>query len=207
LLLNFASSANLAHQIENGARADIYISADPQWTTYLKQTNFIADSTALASNELVIIVPSNDSKQWHPASINDLADSKLEHIAIGDPVSVPAGKYAKHALQKAGLWEDVKPKLTLAPDCRAAFVQTNQALTDAGIVYSTDVPEQADVKIVDRLGHELTGDIKYTVALTNRGAESETAKEFYQFLIGQTAQAIFKNHGFLVKGIDSQDRQ
>ena len=194
---SYAASARLAQQIVNGAEADIFISADTKWADYLAEKNHVAQRRDALGNRLVIVVP-NDSKQGIKKP-EDLMVKSIEHIAIGDPDSVPAGKYAKQALLKLKLWDKLKDKIVPAQDVRQAltFVETDAA--EAGIVYATDAAISKKAKVAVEISENLTGPIRYPIVLLTQGKGKPEAERFFHYLNSPEAVKIFKKYGFIIQ--------
>ena len=196
---SFASSGDLAKQIENGAPATIFLSADQKWMDYLAERKLIvADSRRdLLGNELVLVTPA-DSKM--PAGIDGIA-GKLEggKLALGDPDSVPAGRYAKATLQKLGQWQALQPSLVSAKDVRAALAFVERGEAAAGIVYATDASVSKKVRIVGTFPASSHPAIVYPLALV-AGKDDADARAFYRFLFGPQAREVFLNAGFTLTG-------
>ena len=196
---SFAASGDLAKQIENGAPAAIFISADEKWMDYAAQRKLIvADSRRnLLGNALVLIAPSDSTM---PAGVDGIA-GKLGggKLALADTDAVPAGRYAKAALQKLGQWDTVQPSVVSAKDVRAtlAFVERGEAA--AGIVYSTDAAVSKKVRIVGTFPDSSHPPIVYPVALV-AGKDDADAKAFYRFLFGPQARQVFLDAGFTLTG-------
>lgn len=194
---SFASSSVLAKQIEQDAPADVFISADTKWMDYVKekQPSKTQNVEVLVKNDLVLIAPISSKIQAdNIQSVNfskELADS---YLSVGDPDHVPAGKYAKKALEYYKVWGDVENKLARAKNVRDAlsFVERNEA--PLGIVYSTDAKVSADkVKIVAVFPQESYGEVVYPAATTSSKPE---AKKFLDFLKTPEAKAKFEAAGF-----------
>ena len=140
----------------------------------------------------------NDSKQGIKKP-EDLIVKSIEHIAIGDPDSVPAGKYAKQALLKLKLWDKLKDKIVPAQDVRQAltFVETDAA--EAGIVYATDAAISKKVKVAVEISENLTGPIRYPIVLLTQGKGKPEAERFFHYLNSPEAVKIFKKYGFIMQ--------
>jgi molybdate transport system substrate-binding protein len=196
-VFSFAASSTLAKQIENGAPADIFISADEDWMNYLESKKLIVTKTRidLLSNRLVIIAPLNAD-----VSVN-LADPKSllralgnGRLATGDPSHVPVGKYAKVALQKMGIWPDLEKKIAPASDTRAALALVEREEAPLGIVYSTDAAISKNVKIVGEFPQKISPKIIYPAALLPE--HKQQAETFLRYLQSRDAAEIFRKHGF-----------
>jgi len=198
---SFAASSALARQIENGAPAAIFISADEQWMDYITERNLIAPESrhALLGNRLVLV-----SRAAHPLSIliepnfalaKALGDSKL---ALADPDSVPAGRYAKAALESLGVWTELEGNVVRAENVRAAlaFVERGEAV--AGVVYATDAVFAKNITVVGALPAASHPVISYPMALIGP-TPSEDARQFYAFLRSASAKDIYQKFGFTVQ--------
>lgn len=192
-LPNFAGSGSLAKQIAQGAPADIFISANPRWMTYLvEQKRIVADKVrTFAHNSLVFVGKPGLSV----ASMNDLAG--LSRIAIGSPQSVPAGQYAEQALKAAGLWNKLQGKLVMAKDVRQALIYADRGETDGAFVYQTDALLAQSAVILLEVPQQLYSEVTYPVGLTVEGANNPAAVAFDAFLKTPKAAAILKQYGFV----------
>lgn len=194
---SFASSSILARQIDAGAHADVFISADLDWMDYLRAHNAIkAESERnLVGNELVLVAPVQSTIALkikpHFALRAALAGGRL---ALADPESVPAGRYARSALMTLGVWADVADRLAPAEDVRTALMFVNRGEAPLGIVYRTDVLVDDKVRIVDTFPADTHPPVVYPVALTAVAAPG--AQEFLDYLNGPAAAAVFKKYGF-----------
>lgn len=193
---NYAASSTLAQQIVNGADPDVFLSANVGWADYVESSATVESRRNLLSNRLVVIVPI-DSKLGLE-KVGDLVDGKVQYVALGDPEAVPAGKYAKQALVKLGLWEKLKGKVAAAKDVRNALTYVETGAAEAGIVYATDAAVSDKVRVVAEIPAELTEPVLYPVVLLKRGAENESARAFYDYLGGPEAGKIFEKFGFVV---------
>jgi molybdate transport system substrate-binding protein len=198
-VLVFAASSELARQIEQGAEADMFISADEAWMDYLADKNLIEKSTraSLLTNQLVLIAPSDKPFTLEIRQGMNLAGAlKGGKLAIANPDSVPAGKYAKDALEHFGAWTAVDPVSARAENVRAAlrFVETGEAA--AGIVYATDARAAgAAVIVVGEFPADSHTPITYPAALV-AGKGEGPAKGFLAFLGSQEAKSAFESAGF-----------
>ena len=199
IVSSLASSSTLARQIENGAPAQIFVSADTQWMDYLATRNLIepASRKNLLGNELVLVAPA--ASPLAPRAIDSALDwPKLlgdGRLALGDPDHVPAGIYAKDALQKLGAWSTLEPHLARADDVRAALAFVERGEVPLGIVYLTDARQDANVKIVGVFPSDSHKPIVYPFAIV-KGADTPDVRAYFNFLTGPDAIAIFKRHGF-----------
>ncbi|HEY8698726.1 MAG TPA: molybdate ABC transporter substrate-binding protein [Rhizomicrobium sp.] len=198
---SFAASSVLARQIENSAGADIFISADSDWMDYLDNRGLIAHGTRrnLLGNHLVLIAPADSAVKLTIAPHFDLAGALGGgRLAIADPDSVPAGKYAKSALTSLGVWNAIVDHLAQAENVRVALAYVARGETPLGIVYTTDAMSEPKVKIVGSFPNGSHPPIVYPAALT-RDAKP-LAKAFLDYVNGPEARAVFRKDGFVILG-------
>ncbi|WP_392553104.1 molybdate ABC transporter substrate-binding protein [Orbus wheelerorum] len=199
ITFSFASSSVLARQIEQGAPADIFMSADQTWMNYLIERHLAKDKETLLKNSLVLIAP-NTSKLDH-VTINGQTNWKAilpdgERMAVGDPNHVPAGLYAKESLTNLGIFKQLEPQLAPASNVRDALMLVERGEAALGIVYSTDAKISKKVKIIGEFPADSFTAIEYPIArLTNNTATDD----FYQFLTTPPALAIFEKYGFVTQ--------
>ncbi len=193
---NFAASSTLAQQIENGAGADVFVSANETWADYLEERGLVAGRRDILGNRLVVITPAGSSTGVKKPE--DLLDEKIRHVALADPDAVPAGIYAKQALVALGLWPQLEPKVVAGADVRQAlsFVETGAA--EAGIVYATDAAISPSARVAVRLGPELTEPICYSTVLLKAGEGDPAARSFFDYLTSPPAVRVFRRYGFLI---------
>lgn len=203
VVYSFASSADLAKQIENGAPASIFISADKKWMDYVQEKNLIVPDSRrdLLGNTLTLIAPkdsslSADFKAGNVDLASLIGDSKL---AMGDPESVPAGRYGKAALEKLGLWTSVEPKVARTKDVRAALALVERGEAAAGVVYRTDALVSDKVKIAGEFPEDSHPPIVYPIAIVAEHND-DAANAFYSYLTGDEARAVFEKYGFSILG-------
>jgi molybdate transport system substrate-binding protein len=196
---SFAASSVLARQIEAGAGADMFFSADQAWMDYLQQRGRIREATRrnLVGNRLVLIAPADTTLQLKIAPgfalLSALGGGRL---ATGDPDSVPVGRYAKSALTSLGVWQDMEDRLVRAEDARHALMFVARGEVPLGIVYASDARIDRNVRVVDVFPAGSHRPISYPVALT-RGASAEAAR-FLDFVQGPAGRAAFEQRGFEV---------
>jgi molybdate transport system substrate-binding protein len=200
VVASYAASSALMKQIEQGAPADVFLSADVDWMDYGAKRNLIKNDTRidLLGNRLVLIAP-KDSKIDHVtiAPGFDLAGlAGNGRIATGDVRAVPVGLYAKAALEKLGVWASVEAKMAMAENVRAALVLVARGEAPLGIVYETDAKVDPGVKIVGVFPEDSHPPIIYPVALT-KDARPDAA-QYLNFLRSADAKAIFERYGFRV---------
>lgn len=196
---SYAASSTLAKQIEQGAPADIFVSADTDWMDYVvgKKDINAATRVNLLGNSIVLIAP-KDSKIGKVTISPGFDLAKLAgdgRIAAGDVKSVPAGKYAKAALEKLGSWQAAEPKFAMAESVRAALILVARSEAVLGIVYSTDAKVEPGVKIVGTFPADTHPPIIYPVAATANAKPG--AAEYLSFLHSQAAKAVFEKYGFV----------
>ena len=198
LTFNFGPSSGLARQIEEGAPADIFFSADPPQMDALDKKSLLEPGTRknLLSNQLVIIVPA-DSK-LAIASPKDLLKSDVKKIALAEPGSVPMGVYSSKYLTDEGLWNQIKPKIVPVQDVRATLASVESGNVEAGFVYKTDAAISKKVKIVYEVPIENGPKIIYPVAIVKESKHKAAARDFVSYLQSAAAKDAFKKYGFVV---------
>lgn len=195
---NFGSSGALQQQIEQGAPADVFISAGiPQMDALEKKDLLQPDSRQnLLSNRLVLIVPKNSTLGL--TSFDDLAKNDIKQISAGEFRSVPAGQYAEQVLSSLGLLDQVNPKLVLANNVRGVLAAVESGNVDAGIVYATDAVLSEQVTQVAIAPENLHQPITYPLAIVSSSEHPAEARTFVDYLSSDPAQTIFKNAGFTI---------
>jgi len=199
LIFSFAATSILARQIENGAHADVFLSADQEWMDYLDQRGLIqrASRHNLAGNRLALVAGADSAIQLTIAPhFPLLAALHGERLAVADPDSVPAGRYARLALVSLGVWDEVALRLVRAENVRGALLFVIRGEVPLGIVYETDALIDHKVRIVGLFPEDAHLPITYPVAMTN-GA-SGVARAFVDYLDGPAGQAAFRKYGFTV---------
>ena len=195
--ISYGASSALARQVEQGAPADLFISADLDWMDYLAARKLIRENSRrnLVSNRLVLIAPADKalSIELKPGALaHAIGDGRL---ALANVAAVPAGKYGKAALEHFGLWNEVSGKLAQAENVRAALVFVARGEAPLGIVYETDAKADPKVSIVARFPETSHPRIVYPVALTS-GSRSVEAQHFLEALRSRESAAIFAREGF-----------
>jgi molybdate transport system substrate-binding protein len=195
---NFGPSSGLARQIEEGAPADIFFSADLAQMDALQKKNLIEPGTQKnrLSNQLVIIVPA-DSK-LAISSPKDLLKAEVKKIALAEPSSVPVGVYSSKYLTDEGLWDQVKPKIVPVQDVRATLASVESGNVEAGFVYKTDASISNKVKIAYEVPIEKGPKITYPVAIVKESKKKDAARDFLNFMLSPASKAMFKKFGFVV---------
>jgi molybdate transport system substrate-binding protein len=198
---SFAASSTLAKQIENGAPANVFISADEEWMNYLSERRVIVPESRfnLLGNRMVLIAPADSSLKVAIKPGFPLAQLLgADRLATGDPDHVPVGKYAKTALEKLGTWKSVESKLARANDVRGALALVERGECPLGIVYSTDAAVSKKVKVVGTFPEDSHPPITYPAALVS-GKDTPAARGFLDFLKTPDAKAVFIKYGFTVR--------
>jgi molybdate transport system substrate-binding protein len=194
-LKNYGASGALAKQIENGAPADIFISANLEWMEYLKNKKLVETSSiGTFTYNTLVFAGAADKKV---SGMQDL--SKLEKIAIGSPKSVPAGEYAMEALKKSGMDKQLEKKLIMAKDVRECLMYAERGEVDGAFVYRTDALLAKQAKILFVVPQELYSTVAYPMALTMTGAKNRDAEAFFKYLQSGEAKAVLGKFGFVLK--------
>ncbi|WP_290886850.1 molybdate ABC transporter substrate-binding protein [Arenimonas sp.] len=199
VVVSFAASSALARQIEQGAPADVFISADAEWMDYLQRRQQIDPSTRfdLAANRLVLIAPATSSLAAvaltdREAVLRALGDGRL---AVAETASVPAGRYARQSLETLGLWEALEPRLAQGENVRAAMAFVARGEAPIGIVYATDAQAEKGVRAIARFPADGHGRIIYPAARVAR-SDADHARGFLGYLRGDRAAEILRKAGF-----------
>ena len=199
-VVSYAASSALAKQLESGAPADMFISADLDWMDYAQQRQLIRPETRtdLLGNRLVLVAPATSDLTVAIEPNFPLATLLQDgRLAMADPDSVPAGKYGKAALEKLGVWSSVEGKVARAENVRAALFFVSRQEAPLGIVYQTDAAADKGVKIVAAFPEDTHPPIVYPVALS-AASKNPGAVKFLGFLESPAARPIFEKHGFTV---------
>jgi molybdate transport system substrate-binding protein len=198
---SFAASSALAKQIESGAEADIFASADEQWMDYLAQRGLIVEGTrsALLGNTLVLVTPASQPRTVDIKPGFDLAGMIGDgRLATGDPAHVPVGRYAQQALTKLGVWAAVEPKLARTDNVRAALALVERGEAPLGIVYGTDAASSGKVAVAGTFPADTHPPIVYPIAIVAKRDRPEV-RRFLAHLKGAEAATLFRAAGFTVK--------
>lgn len=197
IVLNFASSDVLLSQIANGAPVDVFAAADVESMDRAEKQGLLAKESRrdLLRNTLVLVVPVGAATA--PADLKALAHAAVRRIAIGNPASVPAGRYAREALQKGALWSRLEPKLVYAQNVRQALDYVARGEVDAGIVYATDARIMPDrIRVTAEL--PTVTPIVYPVAAIKDSRNRALAAQFMTYLESKPARDVFARYGFTV---------
>lgn len=189
--LNLAASGTLARQIDQGARADVYLSANKSWMDYLVKKEKCIQTTVFARNELVLISPQNSNFQFE--NLDSLLLYSNSKIAIGDPGFVPAGKYASEVFEYYQV--NLDEKLFHCQDVRSVLMMVELGEADFGVVYKTDAIQSEKVKMIFTFPEESHRPVEYHLALIS---EKNLAKEFYDYLYSQESEKLISNYSFIV---------
>jgi molybdate transport system substrate-binding protein len=197
-VLSFAASSALARQIIAGAPADLFLSADEPWMDAVAKAGRLRPGTraTLLGNRLVLIAPAGSKLKLTPAPGFPLARALGGgRLALADPDAVPAGKYAKAALTRLGVWKSVAGKVAPAENVRAAMALVERGATPLGIVYATDAQASRAVRVAGVFPASSHAPIRYPVAVL-KASRHKDAAAFRAFLLSREARAIFARHGF-----------
>ena len=195
VIMNFASSGALYRQIEQGAPADVYASANPKWMNKAVESGYVDLSgvQVFARNSLVLAVPAEN-----PAKVGSLADlsgDTVKSIGIGTPETVPAGQYAKGALEANGLYNTLKPKMIFGESVRQVLDYLKRGEIDCGFVYGTDAVKGGDqISIIEEI--PLEKPVTYPVAVLKEAADPDMAEAFVQFVCSEEGMKLLEGRGF-----------
>jgi molybdate transport system substrate-binding protein len=198
--VSYGASSTLAKQIENGAPADVFISADLDWMDYLAERKLIKPETRakFLGNKLVLVTAANSNVVLTIGQNFPLAQALGNgRLAMADPAAVPAGKYGKAALEKLGVWASVANKVAPAQDVRAALLLVSRGEAPLGIVYQTDAAADKNVKIVGTFPESSHPPIIYPIAILANSTNGVTPV-YVQYLLSPKAEPFFEKQGFVV---------
>ncbi|WP_303635720.1 MULTISPECIES: molybdate ABC transporter substrate-binding protein [Stenotrophomonas] len=192
---NFAASGVLLQQISRGAPVDVFASADEATMDQAEQQDLLAAGSraVFAVNALWVVVPPQATAA--PRSLKDLAGAGVQRIALGNPDSVPVGRYAKGALQAAGLWPSLQARIISTQNVRQSLDYVARGEVDAGFVYATDAQAMPD-RVRRAFAVPVSGRIAYPLAVTRASAQPAEARRFTAFVRSAQGQAILARHGF-----------
>ena len=193
---NYGASGTLQRQVEEGAPVDVFVSASPNQMDALEAEQLVLAETRkdLVKNAIVLIVLKG---KLGISSFADLAKPEVKVIAVGEPQSVPAGKYAQEVLVRLDLYDQLKPKFVLAKDVRQVLTYVATGNADAGIVYVTDAKTSDHVVVVATATEDSHSPVIYPVAVLKGSKNASAAKAFEEFLLGAKARAVFQKYGFI----------
>lgn len=192
---NFGSSGSLLQQIRNGAPVDVFASADLKNMQEANDGGLLKNNEQInfVKNELVLIVPAGSALKLE--NLNDLQSDEVKRIAIGNPSSVPAGRYTEIALKKNALDETLKEKMVFTQNVRQALEYVANESVEAGFVYGTDAKILAD-KVKVSFNVDLEEPVMYPIAVLKDSKEPELAKQFVDYILSEENRAIFDKYGF-----------
>lgn len=199
-VLSFAGSSALARQVEAGAPADLFISADEAWMDHIDQRGLLASGSrrVIAGNRLVLIAPLDSPVKLRIAKGFPLARALgAGRLAMADPAAVPAGRYGRAALEALGVWAVVEPRVVRSENVRAALALVERGEAPLGIVYATDAAASRKVRVVGVFPASSHPPIRYPAAQL-KTAKAKDASAFLAFLGSRQARVIFARHGFSV---------
>lgn len=193
---NLGGSGTLQRQIEQGAPVDIFISASPKEMNSLQSQGLLVSDTRrdLVKNSVVLIVPAGSV---NISSFQDLTKAAVKTVAVGEPQTVPAGKYAQEVLTHFGIYDQLKPKLVLAKDVRQVLTYVETGNADAGIVYATDAKISKKVTVVATAPEDSHSPVVYLAAVIKNSENPAGAKAFLEFLASEKARVVFQKYGFI----------
>ncbi|AFY74679.1 molybdenum ABC transporter, periplasmic molybdate-binding protein [Synechococcus sp. PCC 7502] len=193
---NFGSSGSLQQQIEQGAPVDVFISAGIKQMNALEAKDLLSFKANLLTNQLVLITPKSSPIKL--TNFKQLVNENIKRIAIGETRSVPAGQYAKEALESLGIFEQLQPKFVLGNNVRFVLAAVESGEVDAGIVYATDAKGSDKVVISAIADQKLHSPIIYPIGIIKSSKNPQVAKEYVKLLQSPKAQSIFQAYGFRV---------
>lgn len=196
LLFNLGASGSLQKQIEQGAPADIFISAAPKQMDELQDKKLVNSATRknLVENKLVVVVPKDSSLSI--MKLEDMTQANVKKIALGETAVVPAGQYAKEALQKLGVWDKIQDKVVFAKDVRTVLAYTETGNVEAGMVYKTDAISSDKIKIVASAPEGSHKPIIYPIAVVSATKQAKAAEDFVAYLFTPESKAVLEKYGF-----------
>jgi len=201
--LSFAASSALARQIEQGAPADLFLSADEPWMDYLQSRDLIVPASRVSplGNTLVLIAPTTGAAAVALSRDTDLSAllGRQGRLATGDPAHVPAGRYAQAALEWMGQWQALAPRLARAENVRSAMLLVERGEAPLGIVYGTDAAASRHVRVVGTFPPASHPPVTYPFAVTRRAANDPRASALLAFLTDPAAELGWQRFGFTVR--------
>lgn len=199
IVYNFASSGSLQRQIEQGAPVDVFISAAVDKMDTLQDKDLILTETRrdLLKNQMVLVTQEGNKTNLNITDFNDLTTEKVNLIALGEPKSVPAGKYAQEVLVSFNIADKVNSKAVYGKDVRQVLNYVATGNVEAGIVYRTDAEISDNIEIISIAPEESHSSVIYPIAVIKDSDTPEIGKELIEFLTTEKAQAIFEEYGFV----------
>jgi molybdate transport system substrate-binding protein len=194
--VSLGPSSGLVKQIEQGAAADLFLSADQASADYLAAKDLVSERRYFLTNRLVVVVPT--AFDVGVRELRDLTDPRIRRLALAEP-KVPAGEYGRQALQKAGVWDKVEDRVVGGIDVRATLQFVARGEAEAGLVYRTDALGQNRVHVAVEVDPELHNPIRYPLVLVRREPMKQAARRFYDYLGSEKTAAVFERAGFGVE--------
>lgn len=198
VVFNFAASGTLRSQIEGGAPIDVFASAAQDQMDILASKGLIYSDTRedFVENSIVLIVPKGN--ELGITGMEDLRRSDVRNIAIGNPETVPAGKYARESLASAGIWDNVSGKMLMGENVKQVLVYVERGEADAGFVFSTDASSarQGTIEVIASV--PVSTPVTYPIALVSSTTQPEESQKFIDFVTGENGRAILQQHGFSI---------
>ena len=194
LTVNFGASGSLQQQIEQGAPCDIFISAGQSQMKALDEKSLLLENTKkdLVKNDLVLVGP----KDTTLTGLSDLTSDKVKKIAVGEPASVPAGKYADEVFTNLGIKDAISSKLVFGKDVKEVLAWSTSGNTEVGFVYKSDALSSKDVKIIETIADDKHSPITYPVGIIKASKNPDVSKAFEDFLFTDTCKKIFEKYGY-----------
>lgn len=194
LTFNFGASGSLQQQIEQGAPCDIFISAGQSQMKALDEKSLLLENTKkdLVKNDLVLVGP----KDTTITGLSDLNTDKIKNIAVGEPKSVPAGKYADEVFQSLGIKDAISSKLVFAKDVKEVLAWSTSGNADVGFAYKSDALSRDNAKIIETVPGDKHSPIKYPIGILKASKNADISKEFEDFLFSDTCKNIFEKYGY-----------
>jgi molybdate transport system substrate-binding protein len=199
LVFNFGGSNDLARQIEAGDKADVFFSADESWMDHVARAGLLDTDSRLSplSNRLVVVVPKDSALAIHSAG--DLVAPAVRRLSLANPDAVPAGKYAKAWLEKAGVWNRLQDRVVPGVDVRAALAAVESGAVEAGVVYRTDAAISGRARVAYEVPETDAPPISYALAAIRDRPYLPQARLVVQWLAGPEATASFERRGFILR--------
>jgi molybdate transport system substrate-binding protein len=191
---SYGPTSTLARQVTSGAPANLLLSASTDWAEYVAERQLVVASKSVAGNRLVVVVPKDSALEMTPDLASLASDARFGRIAIADPDAVPAGVYAREALESLGLWVGLAPRLLPTLDVRAALALAASNEADAAFVYASDAAASDAVEIIATIGASAHSPIEYPLLLLDE--ENTGAAELFQFLVSERGRRHFLGRGF-----------
>jgi len=206
LVFNFAASGELARQILAARKADLFFSADDLWMDQLANAGLVEAGSrrSLLSNRLVVVAPAGLTGVAALSSPADLAGDWMKRLAIAEPRQVPAGRYAKQWLERAGLWDDVRDRVAPSLDARAALAAVESGAASAGIVYQTDAARSARARVIFSITGPDAPTITYPLAVLTSRPHGSLPRVVAEWFSGPQSRAAFLRAGFLLPGLSGK---